>query len=66
MTPYEQLICEFKSAANLARLLKLHRSTVIRWKKKPIPLKHMNQIYYLSKLPRQVLRPDLFKRELIK
>ena len=65
MTPYEQLLCYYKSAANLARLLNLHRSTVLRWKRKPIPLKHLDEIYYSSnaKLNRQILRPDLFKRK---
>jgi hypothetical protein len=63
MTPYDLLICEFKSAAQLAKLLKLSPSTVQKWKTNPIPLKHLNTIYYLSKLSRQSLRPDKFKKD---
>lgn len=61
MTPFTHLMLTFKSASALARLLNLHRATVLRWKKSPIPDRHIRTIQELSnfKLKVQHLKPEL-------
>jgi hypothetical protein len=65
MNIYYHLISEFKTANNLAALLKVKPSTVYKWKTRKIPIKYIIDIEYYSKrvLTRNFLRPDKFNKE---
>ena len=65
MNPMDMLKIEFGSLKDLAEKLNLKPNTVYLWGQSNIPFKYLKMIEELSnhKLTREMLRPDLFKKD---
>ena len=65
MKPTDLLKIEFGSLKNLAEKLELRPNTVVLWGQTKIPFKYLRAIEQLSelRLTREMLRPDLFKKD---
>jgi hypothetical protein len=65
MNPMDLLKIEFGSLKDLADKLNLRPNTIYLWGQTHVPFKYLKQIEELSehKLTREMLRPDLFKKE---
>ena len=48
------------TAAAIARLLGVHRSTVARWRKRRVPAERVLDVEATTGVSRHVLRPDLY------
>jgi DNA-binding transcriptional regulator YdaS (Cro superfamily) len=59
----ERAIRAAGSAAKLASLLGLHRSSVSDWRKSRVPAERVARVEQLTGVPRTELRPDLFAVE---
>ena len=65
MNPMDLLKIEFGSLKDLAEKLDLKPNTIYLWGQSQIPFKYLKQIEQLSelRLTREMLRPDLFKKD---
>jgi len=65
MTPSDLLKIEFGSLVNLAEKLGIQPQTIYLWNSTKIPFKYLRVIEELSelRLTREMLRPDLFKKD---
>jgi hypothetical protein len=65
MNPSDLLKIEFGSLINLAEKLGIQPQTIYLWNSSKIPFKYLRQIEELSelRLTREMLRPDLFKKD---
>ena len=65
MNPMDMLKIEFGSLKDLAEKLDLKPNTVYLWGQSAIPFKYLKTIEELSnhKLTREMLRPDLYKKD---
>ena len=65
MNPMDLLRIEFGQLKDLAEKLDLKPNTVYLWGQTNIPFKYLRQIEELSelRLTREMLRPDLFKKD---
>jgi hypothetical protein len=65
MNPMDLLKIEFGSLKDLAHKLNLKPNTVYLWGQTNVPFKYLKEIEELSgnKLTREMLRPDLFKKD---
>jgi len=65
MNPMDLLRIEFGQLKDLAEKLDLKPNTVYLWGHTNIPFKYLRQIEELSelRLTREMLRPDLFKKD---
>jgi hypothetical protein len=65
MTPMDMLRIEFRTLEALASKLEIPANTVYQWNKTNIPFKWIKDIEELSeyRLTREMLRPDLFKKD---
>jgi hypothetical protein len=65
MNPMDLLRIEFRTLENLANQLGIPANTVYQWGKTNIPFRWIKDIEQLSelRLTREMLRPDLFKKD---
>jgi hypothetical protein len=66
MKPFDALKLEFGVLANLAKPLGVRENAIYQWSKRGIiPIKHIRTLIDLSegRLTKEVLRPDLFKKD---
>lgn len=65
MNPMDLLKIEFRTLENLASKLEIPANTVYQWNKTVIPFRWIKDIEQLSdyRLTREMLRPDLFKKD---
>ena len=65
MNPMDLLKIEFGSLTNLAEKLGIKPNTIYLWGQTNIPFKYLKTLEELSsnKLTREMLRPDLFKKD---
>jgi Putative antitoxin of bacterial toxin-antitoxin system, YdaS/YdaT len=65
MNPMDLLKIEFGSLKTLAEALNIKPNTVYLWGQSAIPFKYLRQIETLSggRLTKELLRPDLFKKD---
>ena len=65
MNPMDLLRIEFRTLENLASKLEIPANTVYQWNKTVIPFRWIKDIELLSdyRLTREMLRPDLFKKD---
>lgn len=65
MNPMDILKIEFGSLVNLAEKLGIKPNTIYLWGQTNVPFKYLRQIEELSNLrvTREMLRPDLFKKD---
>ena len=65
MNPSDLLKIEFGSLKDLAEKLGIQPQTIYLWNSSKIPFKYLRQIEQLSelRLTREMLRPDLFKKD---
>ena len=66
MKPFDALKLEFGVLANLAKPLGVRENAIYQWSKRgTIPIKHIRTLIEMSdgRLTKEVLRPDLFKKD---